>query len=162
MGGWSDDSLPALAAELLQLPVTLIFVAGGPPTAFAVKAATTTIPIVFSTVSDPVAIGLVPSLNQPGGNITGMAVFNATLAAKRIELTKESPASLSSSDDFEIGSIRPNDLTCADSAAQVLPPSRATVPPSLCESSSRVSSLLACYALGPLASGTQYSCRCEP
>ena len=89
---WADgryDSLPALAAELVDLPVTLIFAAGGPPTAFAVKAATSTIPIVFSAVSDPVEIGLVPSLNHPGGNITGMAVFNATLAGKRIELTKE-------------------------------------------------------------------------
>jgi len=89
---WADgryDSLPALAAELVDLPVTLIFAAGGPPTAFAVKAATSTIPIVFSAVSDPVEIGLVPSLSQPGGNITGMAVFNATLAGKRIELTKE-------------------------------------------------------------------------
>jgi putative ABC transport system substrate-binding protein len=89
---WADgryDSLPALAAELVDLPVTLIFAAGGPPTAFAVKAATSTIPIIFSAVSDPVEIGLVPSLNQPGGNITGMAVFNATLAGKRIELMKE-------------------------------------------------------------------------
>src|SRR5215472_12385297 len=89
---WTDgryDSLPALAAELVDLRVALIFAAGGPPTAFAVKAATSTIPIVFSAVSDPVEIGLVPSLNQPGGNITGMAVFNATLAGKRIELTKE-------------------------------------------------------------------------
>jgi ABC-type uncharacterized transport system substrate-binding protein len=89
---WADgryDSLPVLAAELVDLPVTLIFAAGGPPTAFAVKAATSTIPIVFSAVSDPVEIGLVPSLNQPGGNITGMAVFNATLAGKRIELMKE-------------------------------------------------------------------------
>jgi ABC-type uncharacterized transport system substrate-binding protein len=89
---WADgryDRLPALAAELVDLPVTLIFAAGGPPTAFAVKAATSTIPIVFSAVSDPVEIGLVPSLNQPGGNITGMAVFNATLAGKRIELMKE-------------------------------------------------------------------------
>ena len=70
---WADgryDSLPALAAELVDLPVTLIFAAGGPPTAFAVKAATSTIPIVFSAVSDPVEIGLVPSLNQRGGNIT--------------------------------------------------------------------------------------------
>jgi putative tryptophan/tyrosine transport system substrate-binding protein len=83
------DSLPALAAELVDLRVALIFAAGGPPTAFAVKAATSTIPIVFSAVSDPVEIGLVPSLNQPGGNITGMAVFNATLAGKRVELTKE-------------------------------------------------------------------------
>jgi putative tryptophan/tyrosine transport system substrate-binding protein len=89
---WADgryDSLPALAAELVDLRVALIFAAGGPPTAFAVKAATSTIPIVFSAVSDPVEIGLVPSLNQPGGNITGMAVFNATLAGKRVELTKE-------------------------------------------------------------------------
>jgi putative ABC transport system substrate-binding protein len=89
---WADgryDSLPVLAAELVDLPVTLIFAAGGPPTAFAVKAATSTIPIVFSAVSDPVEIGLVPGLNQPGGNITGMAVFNATLAGKRIELMKE-------------------------------------------------------------------------
>jgi len=69
--------------------VTLLFSAGGPPTAFAAKAATSTMPIVFSAVSDPVEIGLVPSLNQPGGNVTGMGVFNATLGAKRIELTKE-------------------------------------------------------------------------
>src|SRR5262245_59270427 len=61
-------------------------------------------------------------------------------------------------------STRPNlnDRTCADSGAQVLPPARATVPPSLRESSSRVSSLLACYALGPPASAAQYSCRREP
>src|SRR6266566_4325111 len=89
---WADgryDSLPVLAAELVDLPVTLIFAAGGPPTAFAMKAATSTIPIVFSAVSDPVEIGLVPSLNQPGGNITGMAIFNASLGEKRIELAKE-------------------------------------------------------------------------
>src|SRR5215510_16203639 len=55
-----------------------------------------------------------------------------------------------------------SDPTCADSGAQVLPPARATVPPSLRESSSRVSSLLACYALGPPASAAQYSCRREP
>jgi putative ABC transport system substrate-binding protein len=89
---WAEghyDRLQALAAELVALPVTLLFSAGGPPTAFAAKVATSTIPIVFSAVSDPVEIGLVPSLNQPGGNVTGMGVFNATLGAKRIELTKE-------------------------------------------------------------------------
>jgi putative ABC transport system substrate-binding protein len=89
---WAEgryERLPALIAELARLPVGLLFSAGGPPTAFAAKAATTTIPIVFSAVADPVEIGLVPSLNQPGGNITGMAVFNATLAGKRIELAKE-------------------------------------------------------------------------
>src|SRR5262249_57955714 len=78
---WADgryDSLGALAAELVDLPVALIFAAGGPPTAFAVKGGASTIPIVVSAVRDPVEIGLVPSLNQPGGNITGMAVFNAT------------------------------------------------------------------------------------
>jgi putative tryptophan/tyrosine transport system substrate-binding protein len=89
---WAEghyDRLPVLAAELIGLPVTVLFAAGGPPSAFAAKAATSTIPIVFSAVSDPVEIGLVPSLNQPGGNITGMAVFNATLGEKRIELAKE-------------------------------------------------------------------------
>jgi putative ABC transport system substrate-binding protein len=89
---WAEgqyDRLPALAAELVSLRLALLFAAGGPPSAFAAKAATSTIPIVFSAVGDPVEIGLVRSLNQPGGNITGMAVFNATLAAKRIELIKE-------------------------------------------------------------------------
>jgi putative ABC transport system substrate-binding protein len=89
---WAEghyDRLPGLATELVGLPVTVLFSAGGPPSAFAAKAATSKIPIVFSAVSDPVEIGLVPSLNQPGGNITGMALFNATLGEKRIELTKE-------------------------------------------------------------------------
>jgi putative ABC transport system substrate-binding protein len=89
---WAEgryDKLPALASELVSLPVTLLFTAGGPPAAFAAKGATSTIPVVFSAVSDPVDIGLVPSLNQPGANITGMGVFNASLAAKRIELMKE-------------------------------------------------------------------------
>jgi putative ABC transport system substrate-binding protein len=89
---WAEgryDRLPALAAELVSLRVALLFAAGGPPSAFAAKAATSTIPIVFSAVGDPVEVGLVRSLNQTGGNITGMAVFDATLAAKRIELMKE-------------------------------------------------------------------------
>jgi ABC-type uncharacterized transport system substrate-binding protein len=89
---WAEgryDILPALASELVSLPVTLIFAAGGPPSAFAAKGATSTIPIVFSGASDPVEIGLVPSLNQPGGNVTGMAIFNASLGTKRLELMKE-------------------------------------------------------------------------
>src|SRR6266480_1312189 len=88
---WAEghfDRLPGLAAELVGLHVALIFAAGGQPSALAAKAATSTIPIVFSAVSDPVEIGLIASLNQPGGNITGMGVF-ATLGAKRIELMKE-------------------------------------------------------------------------
>jgi putative tryptophan/tyrosine transport system substrate-binding protein len=89
---WAEghyDKLPALAGELVGLRVALLFAAGGPPSALAAKAATSIIPVVFSAVSDPIEIGLVPSLNQPGGNVTGMGVFNATLGAKRIELTKE-------------------------------------------------------------------------
>src|SRR5262245_65194616 len=82
---WAEgryDRLPALASELVSLPVTLLFAAGGPPSAFAAKGATSTIPIVFSAASDPVEIGLVPSLNHPGGNITGMGIFSASLGAK--------------------------------------------------------------------------------
>jgi putative tryptophan/tyrosine transport system substrate-binding protein len=89
---WAEgryDKLPALASELVSLPVTLLFAAGGTPSAFAAKRATSTIPVVFSAVSDPVEIGLVPSLNQPGGNVTGMGLFNASLATKRVELMKE-------------------------------------------------------------------------
>ncbi|MGA7517042.1 MAG: ABC transporter substrate-binding protein [Pseudolabrys sp.] len=89
---WAEgryDRLPALASELVSLPVTLLFAAGGPPSAFAAKGATSTIPVVFSAVSDPVEIGLVPSLNQPGGNLTGMGVFNSSLGTKRLELMKE-------------------------------------------------------------------------
>jgi len=80
---WAEgryDRLPVLASELVGLPVTLLFAAGGPPSAFAAKGATSTIPVVFSAASDPVEIGLVPSLSQPGGNITGMAIFSASLA----------------------------------------------------------------------------------
>jgi ABC-type uncharacterized transport system substrate-binding protein len=83
------DSRPLSDQQEWQTHEKAVASAGGPPTAFAAKAATSTIPIVFSAVSDPVEIGLVPSLNQPGGNVTGMGVFNATLGAKRIELTKE-------------------------------------------------------------------------
>ena len=95
---WAEghyDRLPALAAELVGLPVTLLFTAGGPPAAFAAKAATSTIPIVFSAVGEPVELGLVPSLNKPGGNITGMAAFASALGAKRIELAKELIPSIS-------------------------------------------------------------------
>jgi putative tryptophan/tyrosine transport system substrate-binding protein len=89
---WAEghyDKLAPLASELVNLPVAILFAAGGPPSAFAAKGATSTIPVVFSAASDPVEIGLVPRLNQPGGNVTGMAVFSASLGAKRLELMKE-------------------------------------------------------------------------
>ena len=89
---WAEgnyDRLPAMAAELIDLKVALLFTAGGTPPAIAAKASTATIPIVFSAINDPVRSGLVASLNRPGGNITGMGVFNQVLGAKRIELLKE-------------------------------------------------------------------------
>jgi putative tryptophan/tyrosine transport system substrate-binding protein len=89
---WAEghyDRLPALAAELVDLRVNVLFAAGGPPSAFAAKAANATIPIVFSAVNHLVELGLVASLNRPGGNVTGMSMFTAEIAAKNVNLLKE-------------------------------------------------------------------------
>ena len=82
------DRLPAMAAELVQRDATVI-VAFSTPAAHAAKAATATIPIVFTTISDPVQIGFVASLNRPGGNMTGVTNLSAEIGPKLLELLRE-------------------------------------------------------------------------
>jgi putative ABC transport system substrate-binding protein len=89
---WAEgryDRLPAMAAELVGRHVALIIAAGGSDPARAAMAVTSTIPIVFITAADPVATGLVQSLNRPEANVTGIGMLGALLEAKRLELLHE-------------------------------------------------------------------------
>src|SRR4051794_3872368 len=89
---WAENQanrLPDLAADLVRQRVGVMVASGGIPVVFAAKAATTTIPIVFTTADDPVRLGIVTSLARPGGNMTGINFFNVELVAKRLELLRE-------------------------------------------------------------------------
>jgi ABC-type uncharacterized transport system substrate-binding protein len=83
------DRLFTLAAELVRRQVSVIATTGGPQSARAALAATSTIPIVFTSGSDPLKDGLVKTLNRPGGNATGFHVFTTSLGPKRFELVRK-------------------------------------------------------------------------
>ena len=89
---WADgqyERLPSLAADLVRRKVALIVATGDTPASLAAKAATKTIPIVFATGFDPVKLGIVASLNRPGGNVTGVNQFVSQMEGKRLGLLRE-------------------------------------------------------------------------
>ena len=84
-----STKLPALVAEMVALPVAVIAAVGGGDAVLAAKAATATIPIVFTTAADPVAVGFVASLSRPGGNVTGTSFVGSALAPKQVGLLQD-------------------------------------------------------------------------
>jgi len=104
-GEQKNERLPELAGELVRLKVDLIVVTGEPP-ALAAKKATTTIPIVMASANDPVSAGLVVSLAQPGGNVTGNSSLGSELGTKRLEILKDAVPKLG-----RVGLLRPLGVT---------------------------------------------------
>jgi putative ABC transport system substrate-binding protein len=84
-----DEQLPAMAVELVNCPVAVLLTGGSLWATISAKAATATIPILFTTASDPVRLSFVASLNRPGGNVTGVSFLGAELVAKRLELAEQ-------------------------------------------------------------------------
>ena len=113
------DRLPELAAELVRLNVDCIVTAGETPTR-AAKQATSTIPIIMTTVGDPVVLGFVASLARPGGNITGLSTVSPDLAGKRLELLKETIPKLSRVVVFSDPRSTATDLKETEAAARLL------------------------------------------
>jgi putative ABC transport system substrate-binding protein len=113
---WADnelDRLPALAAELVARRVSVIATGSATAAALAAKAATSTIPIVFTIGADPVRFGLVASMNRPGGNVTGVSFLANTLVAKQLLLLR----GLSSSSGVIGGLVNPGNPNAASDRA---------------------------------------------
>ena len=105
------DRLPSLAADLVQQKVTVI-AATSTPAALAAKAATSTVPIVFTIGSDPIELGLVASLRRPGGNVTGTTALSIEVGPKRLELARELFPGAATSSILQIHSLRRFQKTC--------------------------------------------------
>ena len=115
---WADgqlDRLPALAAELIERKVAVIFAGASDVAAGALRVAAATVPVVLATGSNPVASGLVASLNRPGGNLTGVTVITAALWPKRLELLRE----LISPTHLIALLVNPNNLTAAPATREL-------------------------------------------
>ena len=120
MGGSGEPTLDALAAELARVPLDAIF-AVNTPAALAMKRTATTLPVVFATVSEPVAIGLVESLARPGRNFTGLTTINRELMSKRLELLKETIPGLTrvgylANPDYEVHKAQLTEMTATAGA----------------------------------------------